>query len=143
MWRQYKCSYPANGSTNPDVFQPKTFSIPRGIIPQISARWGCRFGGVGEQTYKQTDRLTDILLLSQSDKSLIESINPGLKQFMQALSFVVFNQKQNRLQKRGTDESFNTLLCQGPTLLILKCTSGFCKEYILIEKEKDREDIAS
>ena len=32
MWRQYTCSFPANGSTNPDVFQPKTFPIPRRII---------------------------------------------------------------------------------------------------------------
>ena len=26
--------FPANGLTNPDVFYPKTFCIPRGIIPQ-------------------------------------------------------------------------------------------------------------
>ena len=30
----YFFNFPANGSTNPDVFLPKTFSIPRGIIPQ-------------------------------------------------------------------------------------------------------------
>ena len=34
MWRQYTCYFPANGQTNPDVFEPKTFPIPRGIIPQ-------------------------------------------------------------------------------------------------------------
>ena len=52
--------FSANGSTNPDVFEPKTFSIPRGIIPQnfqvIRIR---RFVGVREQT----NTLTDILLL--------------------------------------------------------------------------------
>ena len=34
IWRQYTRYFPANGSTNPDVFQPKTFLISRGIIPQ-------------------------------------------------------------------------------------------------------------
>merc|ERR1711876_48576 len=34
MWRQYTYYFPANSSTNPDVFSLKTFPIPRGIIPQ-------------------------------------------------------------------------------------------------------------
>ena len=38
--RQCTCYFPANGSTNPDVFQPKTFSIPRGIIPQNFSQLG-------------------------------------------------------------------------------------------------------
>ena len=64
--RQYRCYFshhytryfPANGSTNPDVFQPKTFSIPKGIIPQNFRSLG--FAVSEEQgTSKQTHSLTD------------------------------------------------------------------------------------
>ena len=54
MWRQYTCYFPANGSMNSNVFQPKLFCIPRGIIPHQ---------GLPKQTYSLTDRL----VLLQSD----------------------------------------------------------------------------
>ena len=61
MWRQYTCYFPANGSTNPDVFYPKTFPIPRGIIPQNFSLLG--FAVLEElgnkQTNKHTNSLTD------------------------------------------------------------------------------------
>ena len=51
----------ANGSTNPDVFYPKTFSIPRGIIPQNFRSLGFavseELGNI--QTHTQTHSLTD------------------------------------------------------------------------------------
>ena len=53
---QYTCYFPANGSTNPDVFQPKTFSIPRGIIPQNFSSLG--FAVLEELGNKQTNTLT-------------------------------------------------------------------------------------
>ena len=57
----YTRYFPANVSTNPDVLQPKTFSIPRGIIPQniSSLRFAVseEFGKI--QTDRQTDSLTD------------------------------------------------------------------------------------
>ena len=58
-------NFPANGSTNPDVFQPKTFPIPQFKLVVIR-----RFGGVREQLNKQTDSLTDTdrQALLQSDK---------------------------------------------------------------------------
>ena len=56
MWSQYTCYFPANGSTNPDVFQPKTFPILRGIIPQNFRSLGF---AVSEQLGNiQTDRQT-------------------------------------------------------------------------------------
>ena len=61
----YTRDFPANGSTNPDVFQPKTFSIPRGIIPQNFSLLGFavleELGNkqTNNQTNKQTDSLTD------------------------------------------------------------------------------------
>jgi len=42
-----------NGSTNPDVFRPKTFLIPRGIIPQNFISQG--FAVSEELGNKQTD----------------------------------------------------------------------------------------
>ena len=61
MWRQYTCYFPANGSTNPDVFQPKTFPIPRGIIPQNFSSLGFavseELGNI--QTHKLTHSLTN------------------------------------------------------------------------------------
>ena len=43
--------FPANGSTNPNVFLPKTFPIPSGIIPsKFQLARVRRFGGVREQT---------------------------------------------------------------------------------------------
>ena len=47
--------FPANGSTDPDVFQPKTFLILREIIPQNFSSLGF---AVSEelQTNKQTNR---------------------------------------------------------------------------------------
>ena len=56
MWRQYTCYFPANGSTNPDVFQPKTFPIPRGIIPQNFSSLG--FAVSEELGNIQTHKLT-------------------------------------------------------------------------------------
>ena len=57
----YTRYFPANGSTNPDVFQPKTFSIPRGIIPQNFSSLGFAVSEeLGKiQTDTQTDSLTD------------------------------------------------------------------------------------
>ena len=70
MWRQYTCYFPANGSTNPDVFQPQPFSILRGIIPQNFSSLGFavseELGNI--QTDKQTHSLTDRLALLQSDQ---------------------------------------------------------------------------
>ena len=54
----------ANGSTNPDGFQSKTFFIPRGITPQFFSLLG--FTVSDELGNKQTDRLTDRLALLQS-----------------------------------------------------------------------------
>ena len=52
--------FPANGSTNPDVFYSKTFSIPRGIIPQnfSSLRFAVSEELGNKQTNKQTNTLT-------------------------------------------------------------------------------------
>ena len=50
--------FPANGLTNPDDFYPKTFSIPRGIIPQIFSSLGF---AVSDDSDKQTDKLTHSL----------------------------------------------------------------------------------
>ena len=51
--------------TGPGFFQPKTFSIPRGIIPQNFSSLG--FAVSQELGNKQTHRLTDIQALLQSD----------------------------------------------------------------------------
>ena len=53
--------FPANGSTNPDVFQPKTFPIPRGIIPQNFSSLGFAVSEElgNKQTNTQTHSLTD------------------------------------------------------------------------------------
>ena len=61
MWRQYTCYFPANGSTNPDVFQPKTFCIPGGIIPQNFSSLGFAVSEElgNKQTNTQTHSLTD------------------------------------------------------------------------------------
>ena len=57
--------FPANGQTNPDVFQPKTFCIPRGIIPQNFSSLGFavseELGNI--QTHTHTNSLTDRLVL--------------------------------------------------------------------------------
>ena len=55
----------ANGSTNPEVFQPKTFLIPRGIIPQNFSSLGFAVSEeIGnKQTSKETHSLTDRLVL--------------------------------------------------------------------------------
>ena len=57
----YTRYFPAKGSTNPDVFQSKTFSIPRGIIPQNFRSLGFaiseELGNI--QTDAQTHSLTD------------------------------------------------------------------------------------
>ena len=77
--RQYTCYIPANGSTNPDVFQPKTFSIPRGIIPQNFSSLG--FAVLEElrniQTHRQTHSLTDWRFLECTDSrgGKIKNIN--------------------------------------------------------------------
>ena len=62
---QFFFYFPANGSTNPDVFQPKTFPIPRGIIPQNFSSLG--FAVSEELGNKQTHKLTHILLLQKKD----------------------------------------------------------------------------
>ena len=49
--------FPANGSKNLDVFGPKTFLIPRGVIPQNFSSLG--FAVLEELGNKQADRLTD------------------------------------------------------------------------------------
>ena len=49
--------FPADGSTNPDVFQPKTFSLPREIVPQNVSSLG--FTVSEELGNIQTDTLTD------------------------------------------------------------------------------------
>ena len=64
--RQYTCYFPhhytryfpASGSMNPDVFQLKTFSIPRGIIPQNFSSLGSPFRR-SQGTNKYTHSLTD------------------------------------------------------------------------------------
>ena len=53
MRRQYTCYFPANCSTNPDVFQPKTFPIPKFHLAGVH-----RFGGVREHPNRHTDKLT-------------------------------------------------------------------------------------
>ena len=53
--RQYTCYFPANGSTNLDIFQPKFFLISRGIIPQNFSSLG--FGVSEELGNKQTHSL--------------------------------------------------------------------------------------
>ena len=64
----YFCFH-ANGLTNPNVFKPKTFCIPREIIPQNFSSSGLvvleELGN--KQTNIQTDRLTERLALSLSD----------------------------------------------------------------------------
>ena len=61
IWCQYKFYFPANGSTNTDVFQPKSFQILRGIIPQNFSSLGFavweKLGN--RQTDRQTHSLTD------------------------------------------------------------------------------------
>ena len=64
MWRQYTCFFPANGSTKSDVFQSKTFPIPRRIIPQISACCGFLIARC-QETSKLTDYVSDRLVLSR------------------------------------------------------------------------------
>ena len=60
MWRQYTCYFPANRSTNPDEFQPKTFLIPRGIIPQNSMSLGFviteEIGNILQTDHSLTDK---------------------------------------------------------------------------------------
>ena len=52
---------PAHGSTNPDVFKPKTFSIPRGIISKNFRLLGFTVSEElgNKQTNKHTHSLTD------------------------------------------------------------------------------------
>ena len=57
----YTRYFPANGLTNPDVFKSKTFSIPRGIIPQNFSLLG--FAVSEELGNKRTDRQTHSLTL--------------------------------------------------------------------------------
>ena len=57
----YTRYFRANGSTNQDVFQPKTFLIPRGIIPQNFSSLGFAVSEElgNKQTNKQIHSLTD------------------------------------------------------------------------------------
>ena len=66
MWRQYTCYFPANGSTNPDVFQPKTFQSQGKSSLKVSARQGSPFWRC-QGTNKQAHSLTDRLVLLQRD----------------------------------------------------------------------------
>ena len=59
MRRQYTCYFPANDSTNPDFFYPKTFPIPRGISPKNFSSLG--FAVSEELGKKQIGRLTHSL----------------------------------------------------------------------------------
>ena len=54
---RYTRYFPTNGSTNPECFQLKTFSIPRGIISQNFSSLG--FAVSEELGNKHTDSLTD------------------------------------------------------------------------------------
>ena len=51
MWRQHTCYFPANCSTNPDVFSLKPSASQGESSLKISAH---RFGGVSEKTNTQT-----------------------------------------------------------------------------------------
>ena len=59
--QHYTRYFPANGSTNPDVFLPKTFFIPREIIPHKFSSLGFAVSEeLGKkQTKIQTHSLTD------------------------------------------------------------------------------------
>ena len=86
MWRQYTCYFPGNGSTNESrcffSLKPSLFQGESSL--KISARWVRHFGGVREQTNKQTHKLTHwypiafiewfVYLLLFFPVSLIESI---------------------------------------------------------------------
>ena len=61
--------FPANSLTNPDVFKPKTFCIPSGIIPQNLSSSGLVVSE--ELGNKQTDSLTD----SCFDREIILSLS--------------------------------------------------------------------
>ena len=55
--RQYTCYFPANGSTNPDVFSRKPSQCQEESFLKISARWGSPFRrsqGTNKQTNKHT-----------------------------------------------------------------------------------------
>ena len=56
MWTRY---LPANGATNSDIFYPKTFLFPRGIIPKNFSSLG--FAVSEELGNKQTNRLNHSL----------------------------------------------------------------------------------
>ena len=75
IWRQQACYFPANGLTNPDVFQLKTFPIPREIIPQNVSSLGFtvseELGNI--QTDTQTDSLTDRLAILFSDCFIVQT----------------------------------------------------------------------
>ena len=66
MWQHYTRCFPANGVTNPDVFSLKP-SLKGSDPSNFQLTGVCHFGGVREQTYKQKNTLTDILLLLKSD----------------------------------------------------------------------------
>ena len=60
LYLQALAYFPANGSKNPDVFWPKTFCIPRGIIPQNFSSSGLVVSQElwNKQTNRQTHSLT-------------------------------------------------------------------------------------
>ena len=72
---------PANGSTNPNVFQPKTFPIPSGIIPQNFSSLG--FAVSEELGNIQTQRLTHSLTDWCFDREIISYLHlNGLKDIL-------------------------------------------------------------
>ena len=70
-------------------FQPKTFSIPRGIIPQNFSSLGFavseELGNI--QTHTQTHSLTDRLVLLQRDNGSMYSGNIETQQERKSLNF--------------------------------------------------------
>ena len=54
------CCFPANGWTNPEVSLPRSFCIPREILPQNFSSLGLT--ALEELWNKQTHKLTNILL---------------------------------------------------------------------------------
>ena len=56
-------NFPANGLANPDVFLAQNLLHPKGNHPsKFQLIRFSRFGGVREQTNKQTDKLTHCIL---------------------------------------------------------------------------------
>ena len=88
--------FPANGLTNPDVFQPKTFLIPREIITQKFSSSGLVVSE--ELGNKQTNRQTNSLTHSLTDwrfYRVITLICPSLalREYARDLKWKIYIQK--------------------------------------------------